>query len=364
MSDELLVATRKGLFHVGRGSGGWKVARASFVGDNVNLVLPDARDGTWYASLDHGHFGVKMHRSRDKGATWEECAVPAYAEAPEGEGGEKGPSVKLVWALAAGGPGQEGRLWAGTVPGGLFRSDDGADSWELVETLWNHPSRESWFGGGMDQPGIHSICVDPRDSDRVGVGVSCAGYWVTADGGRTWANKSQGMRAEYMPEERAFDPEVQDPHCIVQCADAPDVLWCQHHNGVFRSTDNSESWTEIEKVPPSVFGFPVAVHPHDPETAWLVPAVKDEKRIPVDGRVVVARTRDGGASFEELRAGLPQEHAYDITYRHALDVDAKGERLAFGSTTGSLWVSENQGDSWELVSSHLPPVYAVRFCQG
>ena len=134
----------------------------------------------------------------------------------------------------------------------------------------------------------------------------------------------------------------------------------QHHNGAFRSTDGGAKWVDL-KVTPSVFGFAVAVHPRDPETAWFVPAVKDECRIPVDGRVVVARTRDGGRSFEELRKGLPQENAYDLVYRHALAVDRSGARLVMGSTTGNLWVSEDGGDSWDSVQGSFPPVYQVRF---
>ena len=148
---------------------------------------------------------------------------------------------------------------------------------------------------------------------------------------------------------------------MVQCPANPDVLWVQHHNGIFRSADAARSWTEIEGAGKSSFGFPVAVHPADPLSAWFVPAVKDEKRYPRDGRVVVKRTRDGGQTFEILTKGLPQEHAYDLVYRHALDVDATGERLAFGSTTGSLWLSENGGDSWLTLSSNLPPIHAVVF---
>jgi hypothetical protein len=138
----------------------------------------------------------------------------------------------------------------------------------------------------------------------------------------------------------------------------------QHHNGVFRSTDGAATWEEIADRPPSVFGFAAATHPHDPDTAWFAPAIKDECRVPVDGSVVVARTRDGGRSFDMLRAGLPQEHAYDLVYRHGLAVDETGDRLVMGSTTGNLWVSEDQGDSWECVSTHLPPIDAVRFGSG
>jgi len=135
----------------------------------------------------------------------------------------------------------------------------------------------------------------------------------------------------------------------------------QHHNGIFRSDDGGKTWVEIKKAGPSTFGFAVVVHPDEPDTAWFIPAIKDEKRIPVDGKVVVTRTRDGGKSFDTLSKGLPQEHAYDLVFRHALDIDGTGNRLAFGSTTGSLWVSEDQGDSWQTVSANLPPVYCVRF---
>ena len=150
---------------------------------------------------------------------------------------------------------------------------------------------------------------------------------------------------------------------MVRCPSAPDHVWVQHHNGVFYSTDSGENFTEIENVPPAVFGFAVAVHPHDPQTAWFVPATKDECRVPIDAALVVTKTTDGGQSFTVSREGLPQEHAYDLTFRHALDIDATGDRLAFGSTTGSLWVTENGGDAWITVSTHLPPIYAIRFMQ-
>jgi hypothetical protein len=147
----------------------------------------------------------------------------------------------------------------------------------------------------------------------------------------------------------------------VQSPARPEVFYAQHHNGVFRSADGCASWQEITAIAPSKFGFAVAVHPRDPDTAWFVPADKDERRVPIDGKLVVARTRDGGKSFEQLSAGLPPEHAYDLIYRHGLAVDASGERLAIGSTTGGLWVSGDGGDRWQCLSAHLPPIYAVRF---
>jgi hypothetical protein len=172
------------------------------------------------------------------------------------------------------------------------------------------------------------------------------------------------MYAEYMPPELREEPIAQDVHRLAQCCAHPEIVWCQHHNGVFRSEDAGATWHELTAIAPSKFGFAVAAHPHDPDTAWFVPAVKDEKRIPVDGKVVVARTRDGGHSFEVLRKGLPQHHAYDLVWRHALAVDESGERLAFGSTSGGLWISEDGGDSWTMPEARLPPIAAVRFAAG
>jgi len=366
MSEKFFAATRKGLFRVERAEAGdWRITRHVFVGDSVTILLDDPRDGTVYAGLNLGHFGVKLHRSEDRGESWNEIQAPGFPAEPSDDldATPGAPSVHQLWALEAGGTDETGLLWAGTIPGALFRSTDRGESWQLNQPLWNRPERENWFGGGYDDPGIHSICVDPRDSRHLTVGVSCGGVWVTRNGGETWDCKTRGMYAEYMPEERREDPDIQDPHRIVQCTAAPDVLWAQHHNGVFRSNDAGEEWTPITSIQPSKFGFVVAAHPDDPETAWFVPGVKDECRIPVGGQVVVARTRDGGQSFDVLRDGLPQEHAYDLVFRHALDVDETGGTLAFGSTTGSLWVSEDGGDRWRVVSNHLPPIYQVLFAR-
>ena len=169
------------------------------------------------------------------------------------------------------------------------------------------------------------------------------------------------MRAAYMPPERADDPDIQDPHAIVRCAAQTDVLWCQHHNGIWRSTNGGALWREVTGVPLSSFGFAVAAHPGDPQTAWFVPAIKDECRLPVGGALAVNRTRDGGASFETLRAGLPQSDCYDLVYRHALAVDSAGRGLLMGSTTGGLWASDDAGDHWTQLPARLPPIYAVKF---
>jgi len=342
----IAVGTRKGLFRVIDG----EVVDHHFAGIPVTLVL--CNGDRWFAAIEHGHFGPKIHRSDDAGSTWVEVGAPHFPVVDEGE---DGPSVQTIWALEGG-----ETLWCGTIPGGLFRSDDQGGSWSLVESLWDRPERKDWFGGGADEPGIHSICIDPRDAKRLRIGISCGGVWETRDDGASWALKAKGMRSDFMPPERREDQNIQDPHCIVQSPSNPDVFWCQHHCRAYRSIDDGESWQAIE-VPPSSFGFPVRVHPKDADTAWYVPATHDDMRIPVEGQVVVARTRDGGASFEVLREGLPQMHAYDLVFRHALDVDGTGDQLAFGSTTGTLWRTEDGGDTWITVSNHLPPIYAVRF---
>lgn len=368
MSTRIHLGTRKGLFALEKNGSGWKVARSSFVGVPVPMLLPDARDGTLFAAVEHGHFGAKMHASRDGGANWEERACPTYPPKPEGVPDIVCPmrqkpvpwSLEKIWALEAGGKDEPGVLWCGTIPGGLFKSMDSGVTWTLVESLWNRPERAKWFGGGYDWPGIHSICVDPRNSRRVLLAVSCGGVWETLDGGATWACHGKGLLADFMPPGEEGDPDVQDPHLIDFCVASPEVVWMQHHCGIFLSTDGGHTWRRFENGNPATFGFAVAVHPSDPRTAWFVPGVRDDMRVPVDGALCVMRTTDGGETFVPLRKGLPQEHAYHLVYRHSLDVAEDGRTLAMGSTTGSVWISEDSGDSWQRLSAELPPVYCVK----
>ncbi len=358
MAERLHVGTRKGLFELARRDGVWDIVETHFLGEPVSAVLVEG--DTIYAALDLGHFGAKLWR-RDGSAEWRELAAPAFPPKPEDAGDDPHPwSLGQIWVLEPGGV--PGRLWAGTMPGGLFRSDDGGISWSLSEALWHMPERRQWMGvAGGGQPGIHSVMVDPRNPADIRVGVSIAGIWASSDDGASWKIINHGMYNEYMPPEQREDPIVQDVHRLARCAAHPEVVWCQHHNGVFRSEDGGANWREVTAIRPSKFGFAVVAHPRDPDTAWFIPAVKDERRIPVDGKLVVARTRDGGNSFEVLRNGLPQRHAYDLVWRHALAVDASGERLAFGSTSGGLWISEDCGDKWTAPDARLPPVSVVRF---
>ena len=361
MSERAIISTRKGLFELQREGGKWTLGASHFLGEPVSMALHDPRDGALYAALNLGHFGVKLHRKDAGTDTWTELAAPAYPLKPEDSADKIEWKLKLIWSMAAGGADQAGLLWAGTLPGGLFVSRDRGASWELLRSLWDRPERAEWFGGGYDLPGIHSICVDPRDSARLVIGVSCGGAWRSEDGGATWALSSTGMRASYMPPELAEKESVQDPHQIVRAAGSPDAFWCQHHNGIWRSTDDAHHWQEVTGVPVSNFGFAVATHPRDGDTAWFVPAQADQRRIPVDAALCVTRTTDGGKSFTVLRAGLPQERCYDLIYRHGLAVADDGRTLLMGSTTGGLWLSEDAGDNWQTISTTMPPIYALSF---
>jgi hypothetical protein len=327
----------------------------------VTQVLVDPADGAWYAALRLGHFGVKLRRSRDRGASWQEIATPAFPPKPtEGPGKDDATpwTLDMVWSLEAGG----GRLWAGGLPAGCSFRRPG-DSWQLVESLWLRPDRKEWFGGGYDHAGIHSIVSTRAIAKHVTLAISCAGVWQTRDGGATWANTSQGMDAgDYMPPERRYDGNIQDVHRIVGCPAAPDILWAQHHGGMYRSTDGGMQWQRLQRPAPSDFGFVVAAHPRDPQRAWFVPAHSDQQRVPVDGKVVVNETRDGGLHFESLGYGLPPHDAYHLVYRHGLSVSAMtAARWPWVRPPGGLWISEDDGALWHCVSRDLPPIAQVRF---
>ena len=357
MADTVLVGTRKGLIVFSRQATGWRRESEHFVGVQATYVGVDRRHNTVWACLNHGHWGVKLHRSADLGTTWDECDVPTFGWGTEITPG-KAASVSYLWTLQPGGADQPQRLYLGTIPGGLFVSDDGGSSWALNEPLWHHPSRKLWFGGGMDDAGIHSVIVDPQDSRHVWVGVSAAGIFETVDDGAKWTSRNQGLRADFLP-----DPYAEighDPHFVVGCPGEPHVLWQQNHCGIFSSQDGGGQWQNVSQLEgPAKFGFAVAVDPHDAQTAWVIPAVSDEHRVAVDRALCVCRTTDGGASWTRFHEGLPQQDCYDFAFRHALDVS--GDRLAFGTAGGSCYVSDDRGENWTCLGSHLAPVYSVRF---
>lgn len=364
MTDSILLGTRKGLLLIERQHGRWSIQREVFPGIPVSYACCDPRTGTAWAALDHGHWGAKLHRSTSLGGDWQEMQAPKYPEGeviyrPLDDAETKPAATSYIWMIQPGGKDQSGRMYIGTEPGGIFQSDDGGESFHLVESFWNHHSRaKNWFGGGRDYAGACSIIVDPRDSQHLYIGVSVGGVFESTDGGATWDGRNKGLLACYLP-----DPSAEyghDPHFMLASPSNPDILWQQNHCGVFRSVDRGQNWQHIsQEGGPAYFGFPIAVDAEDAEIAWVVPAVDSEYRIPVDRALRVARTDDGGKTWHDFRAGLPQEHCYDIVFRHALD--NSGDRLAFGTTSGNVYLSDNRGESWQCIAQNLATVYSVRF---
>lgn len=358
MSNHLILGTRKGLLQLEYDGKGWQQVRESFRAIPVSYAAFDPRNQMLWALLDHGHWSVKLHRSPDCGATWQEVAAPVYPEdAVMGDG--KPAATSYLWCITPGGADQPNRLYIGTEPGGLFQSDDGGDSFQFVQSLWEVPERsEWWFGGGRDYPGLCSIIVDPRDSQHIIIGISVGGVYETLDGGKTWKAHNKGLYANYLPNSHA--EFGHDPHFILASPSNPDVLWQQNHCGIFRSSDSGDTWQDISQPGgPAYFGFALAVDQHNADTAWVIPAIDAEYRMAVDTALCVCRTEDGGKTWHDYRAGLPQQNSYDVVFRHALDVD--GERLAFGTTTGNVYVSEDRGESWACIGNNFPPVYSVKF---
>jgi photosystem II stability/assembly factor-like uncharacterized protein len=386
MSDRILVATRKGTFLVDKVGGRWKPRLSGHAGALVNFVARDPNSGTLWAALGHGHWGAKLSRSTDNGRSWSDAPQIKYPkgarylgtslpteDSPElGKPVLRDATVLKLWCLAFGAPGD---IYVGTIPGGLFVSRDGGETFELNRPLWNHESRGGdlfsgdgmgvthWFGtpasdAGEFAAGIDSILVDPRNAARVLIAVSTAGVLETTDGGHTWRGRNKGLTNDYAPNAEA--EWGHDAHAIELCAGQPDHVWQQNHCGVFYSSDGAASWKKVSNPDRGVhFGFPIVVDEKDGATAWVVPGKSDQERMAIDGGLFVGRTQDGGETWEQLRSGLPQENAYDVVYRHALGYAAG--RLAFGSTTGNLYVSEDRGETWVTVANNLPPIHSVRF---
>ncbi len=398
MADLILLGTRKGTLIFERVNNQWQAKPIMHDGIPVCYAACDPRDGTLWSCLDHGHWGPKLSRSHDMGKSWQEVLTLKYPEgarhivqvvptedfdpeAPQGEPEYKAASVYKIWNLTFGSAAQPGRIYAGTIPGGLFISDDHGESWQLNRPLWNHESRggdlfsgdatsDNLWGGtpasidyGVFEPGIHSIIVNPNDDQHLYIAASSAGVVESKDGGASWTGRNQGMRMEYMPNPEA--PWGHDPHFITACPAHPEHLWQQNHCGVFYSDNGAQSWQKVNKPEQGVdFGFPIVVDEHDGQIAWVIPAQADTERMAIAGGLFVARTSDGGKSWQTFRQGLPQGNAYDIVYRHGLDIS--GNCLCFGSTTGNLYFSDDKGESWQCLGNNLPPIYSVRFgkCHG
>ena len=364
----VLVATRKGawLFHGDTARRKWRVDGPHFLGHIVNHLVLDPRDGrTLLAATSTGHLGPTIFRSTNFGRTWKEAAQPpAFTKAT---GDEKGRTVNHTFWLTPCHANEPGVWYAGTSPQGLFRSEDGGNTWTPFSYINEDPQYRSWMGsvqdGTPDGPKLHSIIVDPRDPGHLYFSMSGGGVHESVDGGRSFAPLIKGMEII-----EGFDPvnvAFHDPHCVRLCPSNPDRLYQQNHCGIYRIDRPSDEWVRIGRSMPKRIGdigFPMVVHPRDDNTAWV---------FPMDGQTVWPRTspagkpaayvtRNGGKNWQRLDQGLPEDQAWWTVKRQAMTADNNNPvGLYLGTTSGELWMSRNEGERWTRIAQHLPEIYAV-----
>ncbi len=357
MKAKLLVGTSKGLIIFSCSNQQWLVEKVHFAGLPVSITYIDERTHTWWVGLSHRHWGEKLHFSNDEGKTWSDANIPSYQNYFYKEGIPT--SLKRIWVLQHAGVDRPNGMWLGTEPGGLFYSDDNGKSFLLIESLWDHPSRKDekqWFGAGKDYPFIHSIVLDPNNSDHLYIGISCAGIFETNDGGQSWHSRNKGLKATYLPNPTA--EMGHDPHRVMMCTQNTKTLWQQNHCGIFRSIDGGQSWNDVSGASGfPQYGFALAIDDKNENIAWVIPAQSDERRIPVDLKLSVCKTTDGGKTWKTITDGLPQVNAFDLSLRNALS--RKDNILCFGTTNGNLYASHDEGESWVALSKNLASVSCV-----
>ena len=353
----VLVGTMKGafIFRSDRERARWEMGGPYFAGSAVYALAYDKRAGRnrLFAGPHSMHWGALLRSSDDFGRNWtnpEEATV----KFPEGAGA----ALQQIWQVVPGPDSEPDTLYCGVEPAALFVSRDAGETWSLTEGLWNHPQRTRWEpgGGGLC---LHTILIDPEDSRRVRIAVSTAGLYVTEDGGATWRPSNKGVRAEFLPDKH---PEFgQCVHKVVQSRQKAERMFLQNHWGLYRSDDRGESWVDVANGVPSDFGFGMAVHPEDPDSAWIVPLESDEFRCTPEGKLRVFRTRNAGEAWEPLSRGLPQQNAYETVLRDALTVDSLAPAgVYFGTRSGKLFGSADEGENWTSIADGLPPVVAVK----
>jgi photosystem II stability/assembly factor-like uncharacterized protein len=353
----VLVGTMKGafVFRTGRDRTRWERGGPYFAGSAVYALAYDSRGGRHrlWAGPFSMHWGGVLRTSDDFGRTWTN-PEEANVKFPEGTGA----ALKQIWQIAPGRESEPDTLYCGVEPAALFVSKDAGEKWSLVEGLWNHPQRERWEpgGGGLC---LHTILLDPADPQRIRIAISTGGMYVTEDGGATWRPSNSGVRAEFLPDKY---PEFgQCVHKVVQAKARPERMYLQNHWGLYRSDDRGETWNDVANGVPSDFGFALAAHPADPDSAWIVPLESDEFRCTPEGKLRVYRTRDAGASWEASSQGLPQQDAYETVLRDAMAADAMSPAgVYFGTRSGKLFASSDEGTAWTEVADGLPPVVAVK----
>jgi photosystem II stability/assembly factor-like uncharacterized protein len=353
---ELLVGTRKGLFVLdGHPGARFELVTRAFVGESVDYAMRDPRTGRCFASVTSSFWGPRIWFAEDPTGEWQPAAGVALPR-----GGEK--ALQRIWVIVAGE--DETTLYAGGDPGVLFESRDSGATWELNRALWEDPTRPRWQrdSGGLS---VHSIATWPGEPDRIALAISAAGVWLTDDRGRTWRHGNRGIVADYVPEEGRATALNLCVHHIERAAGRPERLFMQFHGGVYRSDDAGESWIDIAAGLPSDFGFPVALDPADPDSAYVIPVSTADRLTPA-GRVGVWETRDAGSSWTERTDGLPQSDAYLSILRQSFAVTGAGRELElyFGATSGDIFGSRDAGVSWYVVATRLPSVASVRASAG
>jgi len=351
--SELLVGTKKGLFTL-RGEPGdaFDVAARDFAGEVVEFAMRDQRTGRTFASVTHGHYGPKVFFRDGDAGEWSQSTGLEFPD-------DTGATLERIWIVK---PGEaDGLLYAGVAPAALFSSADNGETWELNRALWNVPTRPEWNpgAGGL---ALHSICPWPGDPQRMAIGVSAAGVWITEDGGQSWRTGYPGLTPLYMPEEEQGTTNALCVHNMHRAPTRPERLFLQFHGSVYRSDDEGGSWNDIQAGLPSGFGFPLAIDPADPDCAFVIPLVADVDRVTPGGRVRVYETRDAGASWIERSKGLPGKDAYLTIYRQAFGSAGEGAdlQLYFGATSGDVFGSADAGASWFSAHERLAPVTSVR----
>jgi photosystem II stability/assembly factor-like uncharacterized protein len=364
----LLVATRKGAFFIktDKTRKAWKIRGPVFLGHIVHHVLLDPRDQrTLLLAARTGHLGPTVFRSTDKGKTWTEASrPPAFAKVPEGE---KGRVVDHTFWLTPGHASEPGVWYAGTSPQGLFRSEDAGATWSSVAGFNDHVMYTKWTGGDQDGtpdgPKLHSILVDPRDANHLYIGMSSGGVFESHDRGKDWQPLNAGCRADFRPD--VYPEYGHDPHCVRMHPLAPDILYQQNHCGIYRMDRNEAKWVRIgERMPKTIgdIGFPMVLHPRDPDTAWVFPmdGTAVWPRTSPGGKPATYVTRNAGRTWQRQDKGLPASQAWFTVKRQCMSCDRhKNAGLYFGTTSGEIWASRNEGEKWSCIAKHLPHIYAV-----